>query len=197
MRICVLMGSPRERGNTAALTQAFLDQWGQLGQESQVIRLYQRQIHPCLGCMACQACLDGLGCVQKDDFENVFLEMSQADGILFATPVYAWYCTALMKALLDRAVYAGNKNYGRKKGPALLAGKCVASIVTCGYPVEKGADLWEAGLKRVCRHSKMEYMGMFCGQDQGRNVPFMDEEKAVGVREFARALHSAMRVKLL
>ena len=73
----------------------------------------------------------------------------------------------------------------------------MASIVTCGYPVEKGADLWEAGLKRVCRHSKMEYMGMFCGQDQGRNVPFMDEEKAVGVREFARALHSAMRVKLL
>lgn len=197
MRICVLMGSPRERGNTAALTKAFLDQWGQLGQESQVIRLYSRQIHPCVGCMACQDCLDGLGCVQKDDFKDIFLKMSQADGILFATPVYAWYCTAPMKALLDRAVYAGNKNYGRKKGPALLAGKCVASIVTCGYPVEKGADLWEAGLKRVCRHSKMEYMGMFCGQDQGRNVPFMDEEKAVGVREFARALHSAMRVKLL
>ena len=141
--------------------------------------------------------MDGLGCVQKDDFENIFLEMSRADGLLFANPIYDWYCTAPMKALLDRAVYAGNKNYGRKKGPSLLAGKCVASIVTCGYPAEKGADLWEAGLKRVCRHSKMEYMGMFCGQDQGRNVPFMDEEKAVGVREFARALHSAMRVKLL
>ena len=39
MRICVLMGSPRERGNTAVLTQAFLDQWGQLGLESQVIPL--------------------------------------------------------------------------------------------------------------------------------------------------------------
>ena len=197
MKLCVLMGSPRERGNTAALTQAFLDQWRRLGQESQMIWLFQRQVRPCLGCMACQDCLDGLGCVQKDDFEDIFREMSRADGILFATPIYAWYCTAPMKTLLDRAVYAGNKNYGRKKGPALLAGKYAASLVTCGYPVEKGADVWEAGLKRVCRHSKMEYLGMFCEQDRGKKVPFLDEEKAVGAREFARALHSAMRGKLL
>lgn len=58
--------------------------------------------------------------------------------IVLATPVYAFFCTAPMKALLDRAIYAGNKNYGRTKGAALLNGKRVASIVTCGYRPDRG-----------------------------------------------------------
>lgn len=192
MKLCVLMGSPRAQGNTAALTEEFLCQWEELGEESRVISLYGRQIHPCLGCMACQECMDGLGCVQQDEFSSIFQEKSGADLILLATPIYAWYCTAPMKALLDRAVYAANKNYGAAKGPRLLSGRCMASLATCGYPPEKGADLWEEGLKRMCRHSKMKYLGMFCCRDLGRNVPFMDEETRKGVRAFARTLHSAL-----
>ena len=64
----------------------------------------------------------------------------------------------------------------------------MASIATCGYPPEKGADLWEAGLKRWCRHGKMEYLGMLCRRDLGRGVPFGDEEKARAAREFARTI---------
>ena len=194
MKLCALMGSPRKQGNTASLLEEFLGQWRELGQEGELIWLYERDIRTCLGCMACQDRFDGLGCVQKDGLEGVFASMAQADALLLATPIYAWYCTAPMKALLDRVVYAGNKNYGRAKGPALLEGKRVASIVTCGYPAERGADLWEAGLKRVCRHSKMEYMGMFCRRDLGWREPFLDEEKKLEVRDFARALHLAIKV---
>ena len=194
MKLCVLMGSPRREGNTASLVGEFLSQWEELGQEGEILWLYDHPINPCLGCMACQERFDSLGCVQQDGLEPVFSAMSGADVLLFATPIYAWYCTAPMKALLDRVVYAGNKNYGVRKGPALLEGKRAASIVTCGYPAEKGADLWEAGLKRVCRHGKMEYMGMFCRRDLGRSVSFLDEEKIVEVRDFARALHLAIKV---
>ena len=195
MRLCVFMGSPRSEGNTAALAREFLEEWEQLGEEGRLIGLYGHRINPCFGCMACQECMDGPGCVQKDEFEKVFQEMSGADLLLFATPIYAWYCTAPMKALLDRAVYAGNKNYGAKKGPALLEGKYAATLVTCGYPPEKGADIWEAGLKRVCRHSKINYLGMFCRQDLGRSVPFLDEEKRRAVRAFARELRFSLEGK--
>lgn len=79
--------------------------------------------------------------------------------IVLATPVYAFFCTAPMKALLDRAIYAGNKNYGRTKGAALLNGKRVASIVTCGYRPDRGADLWEEGLRRWCKHGGRSIWG--------------------------------------
>ena len=193
MKLCALMGSPREDGNTAALLAPFLDECAALGMEIQMFSLYNQAVGPCLGCMACQDCLDGPGCVQDDDFEEIFRAMAGCDVILLATPIYAFFCTAPMKALLDRAIYAGVKNYGRVKGPKLLEGKRLAAIATCGYPPERGADLWEEGLKRFCRHGGLEYMGMFCRRDWGKREPFMNPEREQDVRDFAQAIRLAVR----
>ena len=193
MKWCVLMGSPRKEGNTAALLGPFLEECGALGVEAEVIWLYDRNISPCLGCMACQDVVDRLGCVQKDGFAAVFQSMADCGLILLATPIYSFFCTAPMKALLDRAIYAGVKNYGREKGPRLLAGKRLAAIATCGYPPERGADLWEEGVKRFCRHGGLEYMGIFCRRDWGSREPFMNEEREQAVRDFAQALTLAVR----
>ena len=152
MKFCVCTGSPRAEGNTDALLAPFLEECRALRVETQVISLYDRAVKPCLGCMTCQDCLKGPGCAQDDGFEEIFQAMADSDVIVLATPIYAFFCTAPMKALLDRAIYAGTKNYGRVKGPRLLEGKRLASIVTCGYPPERGAGLWEEGLKRFCRH---------------------------------------------
>ena len=93
-----------------------------------------------------------------------------------------------MKALLDRMVYAFNMYYGEKRGPSLWEGKQTAVITTCGYPPEKGADLFEEGIKRYCRHSKLQYMGMLCERHMGYQTEFMDDEKAVRAKEFAEGL---------
>ena len=143
--------------------------------------------------MTCQDCLEGPGCVQDDGFGEVFQAMADSDVIVLATPIYAFFCTAPMKALLDRAIYAGTKNYGRVKGPRLLEGKRLAAVVTCGYPPERGADLWEEGLKRFCRHGGLEYMGILCRQDRGGAEPFMNEDRAQAARDFAQALVLAVR----
>lgn len=197
MKFCILMGSPRKNGNTAALLAPFLEECASLGIETELVRLYEKRVNPCLGCMACQECLDGLGCVQNDDFEEVFQAMAGSDVIVPASPVYAFFCTAPMKALLDRAVYAGVKNYGAVKGPKLLAGKRLAAIATCGYPPERGADLWEEGLKRLCRYGGLEYMGMFCRRDMGRGEPFLTEDRERAVRDFAQAIRLAVRTEAL
>lgn len=193
MKFCVLMGSLRRDGNTAALLRPFLEECEAMDVEAETIWLCDKEIRPCLGCKACQDCLDGPGCVQKDDFEEIFQAMVNCDVIVLATPIYAFFCTAPMKVLLDRAIYAGVKNYGREKGPRLLAGKRLAAIATCGYPPERGADLWEEGVKRFCRHGGLEYMGIFCRRDWGSREPFMNEEREQAVRDFAQAIHLSIR----
>lgn len=90
-----------------------------------------------------------------------------------------------MKALLDRLVYGMNKYYGSQKGPAIWAGKKVALITTCGYRPEQGADLFENGIKRYCKHSKLQYMGMLAERDLGYQSTFMDKEKEKHSRDFA------------
>lgn len=193
MKFCVLMGSPRLDGNTAALLAPFLEECGAMEVETQIISLYDREINPCWGCASCQNVQDGPGCVQDDGFEEIFQAMAECDVIVLATPIYAFFCTAPMKALLDRAIYAGTKNYGAVKGVKLLEGKRLAAIVTCGYPPEKGADLWEEGIKRFCRHGGLEYMGIFCRRDRGGAEPFLDEERERAVRDFAQAIRMSVR----
>ena len=193
MKFCVLMGSLRRDGNTAALLRPFLEECEAMDVEAETIWLCDKEIRPCLGCKACQDCLDGPGCVKKDDFEEIFQAMVNCDVIVLATPIYAFFCTAPMKALLDRAIYAGTKNYGAAKGVRLLAGKRLAAIATCGYPPERGADLWEEGLKRFCRHGGLEYMGIFCRRDRGKGEPFLNEEREQAVRDFAQAIRMSVR----
>jgi putative NADPH-quinone reductase len=93
-----------------------------------------------------------------------------------------------MKAVMDRLMYGMNKYYGEEKGPSIWAGKHAALFVTCGYPPEKGAHLFEEGMIFYCKHSKLIYDGMFVQRDLGYRTPFLDDEKISAARLFARTL---------
>lgn len=188
MDVLILSGSPRPKGNTAQLLSPFTEELTAAGAECQLLRLYDRRILPCTGCRTCQRDWTVFGCPQPDDVQLLFDRILTCDLLVLATPIHSWYCTPPMKALLDRLVYGMNKYYGTEKGPALWQGKPVALVTTCGYPPEKGADLWETGMRRYCKHSRLRYLGQLCAHDPGYGTVFMDEEKAVRARAFARTL---------
>ena len=187
-RVLILMGSPRQQGNTAALLEPFCQELKHGGAETEVVRLYDRDIRPCRACRACQKDWTVFGCPQQDDVHSIFDRALAADLMVLATPIYAWYCTAPMKALLDRLVYGMNKFYGETRGPSLWEGKAMALLLTCGYRPEKGCDLFETGMKRYCAHSRLRYLGSHAERHLGYDVSFMDEEKAERTRAFARLL---------
>ena len=118
----------------------------------------------------------------------LFDAILRCDLLVLSTPVYSWYCTPPMKAVLDRMVYGMNKYYGAEKGPALWTGKPVALITTCGYPVEKGADLLEEGIRRYCKHSQLRYLGMLAERHMGYQTVFMNAEKERRAVQFARRI---------
>lgn len=100
----------------------------------------------------CQRDWEHPACVLRDDMQPIFESVLSADLLLLASPIYSWYCTAPLKAALDRMVYAMNKYYGDQgRGPSLWRGRAVAAVTTCGYRPERGADLWEEGLRRYCK----------------------------------------------
>ena len=109
MKYTILMGSPNRDGNTAALLRPFLEENQEMGIEQDVIWLYERDIKPCRGCKACQNAKGCLGCVQEDDFQSVLDSIQTSDVLVLATPIYSWFCTPPMKAVMDRLIYAGCK----------------------------------------------------------------------------------------
>lgn len=188
MNVCILMGSPRKEGNTAALLKPFTQELTSGGAEVETLWLYDRDIRPCAACRTCQKDWTAFGCCIEDDVQTIAEKILAADLIVLATPIYSWYCTAPMKALLDRLVYGMNKYYGESKGPALWAGKRLALLMTCGYRPEKGCDLFEEGIRRYCKHSGLNYLGSHAERHLGYDIPFMDGEKEARTRAYAREL---------
>lgn len=193
MNCCILMGSPREDGNTIMLTKPFMRELERKGCQCRLIWLSHKTIGFCTACRSCQGDWTKVSCCQKDDMEDIFREVLACDLLVLATPVYSWYCTPPMKAALDRLVYGMNKYYGQEKGPSLWAGKKLALITTCGYRPEQGADLWETGMKRYCRHSRLIYMGMLVERHLGYQTVFMDEEKERHAVHFADRLVESLK----
>ena len=192
MRVQILMGSPRKHGNTAALLAPFTEELHEQGAQTDTVWLYDKTILPCLACRACQKDWQIFGCSREDDVQAIFDAILASDMLVLATPIYSWYCTPPMKALLDRLVYGMNKFYGETRGPSLWAGKKMALLTTCGYRPEKGSDLWEEGMRRYCRHSELDYMGAHTERHMGYDTTFMDAGKERRTRIFAHQLAEAL-----
>jgi len=185
------MGSPRKNGNTNAILEPFLRELHGMGHEADLFWLYDMDITGCTACRTCQQDWTGFGCRFHDDMGRIFDSVLESDAIVLACPIYSWYCTAPMKAALDRLMYGMNKYYGEERGPSLWAGKHLSLIVTCGYPPAKGADLFEEGMRRYCKHSQLRYDGMYAEHDRGYRAVFLDADKEARARAWAHTVEQA------
>lgn len=108
-KIIALNGSARKHGNTAQMLDAFLEGVGSAGDfEIERIDLFDLDYKGCRGCHGCELkSRTGIGCVQKDGASELLARMRQADGIVFASPIFFWELTAQLRGLLERYIYPG------------------------------------------------------------------------------------------
>lgn len=158
MKILTILGSPRPRGNTAAVLACFE---ALLRGEHTVerINITDYDILGCLGCDGCQEFLDCPGCVQEDAMQEIFPRILAADLVVYAAPVYCWGFPAQMKALLDRQ-YCLVK-YDQKPSLALLHGKRVMLLATCGGEAESNFDLMREAFAREADYLECVVAGSF------------------------------------
>jgi len=191
MKISILMGSPRLKGNTAEILKPFIEESQNMGAEIEYITTEDKKVQSCKACYHCQNELNSFGCVQQDDMDDISAKIIESDILVLATPIYAWYCTASMKAVIDRLTYGMNKFYGKKGTGSLWHGKKCAIIATHGYGREYAVEPFETGVVRLCEHSGLNYQGMYSVRDEDDLRSFQTEEAIKGAKEFARKLLKA------
>lgn len=98
-KILILTSSARIESNTEKLAQSFVKGAQEAGHEVELIRLANRTIQFCRGCLSCQKTLR---CLIKDDMADILEQMRHADVVVFATPIYYYEMSGLMKTFLDR-----------------------------------------------------------------------------------------------
>ncbi len=125
MKAIGICGSPRKEGNTEILLRKCLDILEKGGIDTELIRLCDKKISPCMACGVCRKTLDKTCSIKDDDFHAVFSSMVEADIIVIGSPVYFGSATPQLMSLLDRAGYVsrGNGNLFSRKigGPLVVA----------------------------------------------------------------------------
>ena len=120
MKILAIQGSPRPKvSNTELLLQEFLKGARSQGAETKTIYLKEKKIKPCLGCFTCWTKTPGV-CAVKDDMTELLLKVRECDIIVYATPLYNYNMTALLKAFQERMLPLLDPahNQGRQRSSA-------------------------------------------------------------------------------
>ena len=119
--ILILNGSPRAKGNTKALIEAFEKGAAGAGHHVERFDLQKMNIHGCLGC--CGGGKDPASpCVQKDDMEKIYPAYQAAEIVVLASPMYYWNITGQLKCAFDRlfAVAELDAEYANPKKDCVL-----------------------------------------------------------------------------
>ena len=177
-KIVILLGSPRREGNSAALAERIAE--GAAGAEVEVFYLHGMKIAPCNACEGCHK-PGAKGCVIKDDMQRLYPRMTEADAIVFASPIYWFTVSAQMKLAMDRC-YA----LIRPDGHA-FRGKRIGLAFSYG-----GEDPFDSGCTNAIRMFQdafgfigAEIVGIVYGSASGAgdirsNQKAMDEAKDLG-----------------
>lgn len=103
MKVIILNGSPKARGNTATALHEVEQTLQQQGIETEWIHVGHLNIH---GCIACNKCWDTGICAFDDIVNNLSEKMRHADGLLIGSPVYFASANGTLLSLLDRLFYS-------------------------------------------------------------------------------------------
>jgi multimeric flavodoxin WrbA len=105
VKILAVCGSPR-RGNCYAALNSIRESHPDI--DFRILMLGEVNLKMCRGCYMCF--LQGEEkCPLKDDRDAILREIADADGVVFASPVYTRHVSALMKNFIDRTGFLAHR----------------------------------------------------------------------------------------
>lgn len=143
MKIVVITGSPRRKGNSFAMTDAFVKAAEAKGNS---VTRFDAAFMKIGGCHACMTCFKtGKACSFDDDFNQIAEAVLKADAVVYTMPVYWYSIPSQIKGVIDRifSLVVGGKDISGKKCALITC--CEESDMTVmdgvRIPLERSAKL--------------------------------------------------------
>jgi multimeric flavodoxin WrbA len=126
LKVLGIMGSPRIKGNTDLLLDSALQ--GAQGQEAGVEKVVVDRL-TIAPCKEYYGCLKDGNCVIRDDMDDLYHKILEADAIIVASPIFFYTVSAQLMLLISRcqALWARkyvlkNMDIPQKKGAFIAVG---------------------------------------------------------------------------
>lgn len=99
--VLIVVGSPRNNGNSATLAQGVADGVKSAGGQAETINLHKMNIKPCNACDKCQD-KSSTTCAVDDDMQQLYPKLRMASALVIASPIYVFTVSAQTKLFMDR-----------------------------------------------------------------------------------------------
>lgn len=150
MKITVITGSPRRKGNSFAMTEAFIQAAEQRGH---TVERFDAAFMKVGGCHACMTCYKtGQACSFNEEFDAIATSILDSDVVVFTMPVYWYSIPAQIKGVVDClfSLVVGGKQ---------VAGKRCALIACCEEEDRTVLDGVRVPMERTAALLKWEMVG--------------------------------------
>ncbi len=157
MKILAFNGSPRgSQSSTRQLLLAACEGAEKAGATTTVVDICELDIGYCNACGSCYITGD---CVLDDDFEALYYQFLNADGIIFSSPVYINSVTAQLKTFFDRLADAVHCQR--------LSGTYGCSLSTAGGALAEEVAEYQNGVIRMLGGTTVGSVGVNTRGDPG------------------------------
>lgn len=121
MKVLIINGSPRQKGNTSIALAEIAKTLREDGINSETVWIGNKPIR---GCIACNQCSNKPGaCIFNDDICNeISAKYASADALIIGSPVYYGQPNGALLSIIQRSFYSNGAN---------IAGKPAAAVAVC------------------------------------------------------------------
>lgn len=190
MKVLILNGSPRVGGNTTTAIAELEKVFREEGVEVEAVQVGALEIR---GCIACNKCAEGGGCVFGDIVNELSPKFEAADGLIVASPVYYAGANATLVACLTRLFYSTRFNKTMKVGASVAVarrGGCSATydelnkfFGIAGMPIA-ASQYWNSVHGRLPGEAAMDEEGLQTMRTLARNMTFLMRSIALGKEKY-------------
>jgi multimeric flavodoxin WrbA len=179
MRVLIINGSPRTKGNSSKLVEEMTKIFEK---ENVEVDSYQIGSKAIRGCMACGYCYEHNECVFKDDVNDLAKRFEIADGLVVLSPVYYGSANGSIISLLDRLFYSSHFEKRFKVGAAFAIARRAGTTATFDelnkyftinqMPIASGR-YWNNGFGRAEGQVEQDLEGTQNARVVARNMVFL------------------------
>lgn len=191
MKVLILNGSPKAKGNTATALHEVERTLQQQGIHTEWIHVGHLPIH---GCIACNRCWHTGICGFDDIVNHISAKMREADGLLIGSPVYFASPNGTLLALLDRLFYSNlHADWTMKVGASVSIARRGGATTTMdalnkyflktNMPVVP-SQYWTIAHGTVPDEVNQDHEGMQTMRQLGLNMAFLIKSIRMGLEAF-------------
>ena len=199
VKVLLINGSPRVRGNTALALEEMAKIFTQEGVETETIQVGN---HDIAGCVACGRCYETGKCVFDDLVNLTAPKFEVCDGLVVGSPVYYASANATLVAFLTRLFYSTHFDKTMKVGAGVVAARrgglssafdeLNKFFTISGMPVASG-QYWNSIHGAAPGEAAQDEEGLQGMRTLARNMAFLMKSIALGKEAYGLPQRESFR----